>query len=39
MEVVFADNDVVVLPGQPEPDSLIRALAETAMTPTAEAVA
>ncbi len=39
MEVVFADNDVVALPGQPEPDSLIRALAETAMTPTAEAVA
>lgn len=39
MEVVFADNDVVALPGQRELDPLVRALAETAMTPTAEAVA
>ncbi|HET6642313.1 MAG TPA: hypothetical protein VFG93_03475, partial [Gaiellaceae bacterium] len=39
MEVVFADNDVVALPGQRELDPLVRALSETAMTPTAEAVA
>jgi cyclic 2,3-diphosphoglycerate synthetase len=39
VEVVFADNAVVPLPGQPDLDVLIRGLAEAAMTPAAEAVA
>lgn len=39
LEVVFADNAVVPLPGQPDLDVLIRGLAEAAMTPAAEAVA
>jgi cyclic 2,3-diphosphoglycerate synthase len=39
LEVVFADNEVVTLPGQRGLDSLIRELAAAAMTPVAEAVA
>jgi cyclic 2,3-diphosphoglycerate synthetase len=39
LEVVFADNEVVPLPGQPDPDVLVRELAEAAMTRAAEAVA
>jgi cyclic 2,3-diphosphoglycerate synthetase len=39
LEVVFADNEVVPLPGQPDLDVLVRGLAEAAMTRAAEAVA
>jgi cyclic 2,3-diphosphoglycerate synthase len=38
LEVVFADNEVVTLPGQPDLDVLIRELADAAMIPAAEAV-
>jgi cyclic 2,3-diphosphoglycerate synthetase len=39
LEVVFADNEVVTLPGQPDLDVLIREQAEAVMTPAAGAVA
>ena len=39
VEVVFADNDVLPLPGQPDLDGELRELAEAALAPTAEAVA
>ncbi len=39
LEVVFADNEVVPLPGQPDLDVLVRRLADAAMTRAAEAVA
>lgn len=39
LEVVFADNEVVTLSGQPDLDVLIREQAETAITPAAGAVA
>jgi cyclic 2,3-diphosphoglycerate synthetase len=39
VEVVFADNEVVSLPGQPDLDEALRELAEAARAPTAEAVA
>jgi cyclic 2,3-diphosphoglycerate synthetase len=39
VEVVFADNDVVTLPGQPDLNELLRELADAAVVPTAEAVA
>ena len=39
VEVVFADNDVLPLPGQPDLDSELRELADAALAPTAEAVA
>jgi cyclic 2,3-diphosphoglycerate synthase len=39
LEVVFADNEVVPLPGQPDLDVLVRGLADAAMTRAAEAVA
>jgi cyclic 2,3-diphosphoglycerate synthase len=39
VEVVFADNEVVPLAGQPELDGILRELAEGALEPTAEAVA
>jgi cyclic 2,3-diphosphoglycerate synthase len=39
VEVVFADNDVQPLPGQPDLDGELRELAESALAPAAEAVA
>jgi cyclic 2,3-diphosphoglycerate synthase len=39
IEVVFADNDVVTLSGQPDLDEALRGLAAAAVAPTAEAVA
>jgi cyclic 2,3-diphosphoglycerate synthetase len=39
LEVVFADNEVVTLSGQPDLDVLIREQAEAAITPAAGAVA
>jgi cyclic 2,3-diphosphoglycerate synthetase len=39
VEVVFADNDVVTLSGQPDLDEALRGLAAAAVAPTAEAVA
>jgi cyclic 2,3-diphosphoglycerate synthase len=39
VEVVFADNDVQPLPGQPDLDGELRQLAESALAPAAEAVA
>ena len=39
VEVVFADNDVVTLSGQPDLDEALRGLADAAVAPTAEAVA
>jgi cyclic 2,3-diphosphoglycerate synthetase len=39
VEVVFADNDVQPLPGQPDLDGELRELAESALSPAAEAVA
>jgi cyclic 2,3-diphosphoglycerate synthetase len=39
VEVVFADNDVQPVPGQPNLDDELRELAEAALAPTAEAVA
>jgi cyclic 2,3-diphosphoglycerate synthase len=39
IEVVFADNDVQPLPGQPDLDGELRELAESALSPAAEAVA
>jgi cyclic 2,3-diphosphoglycerate synthase len=39
IDVVFADNDVVPLPNQPDLDEALRDLAEAAIEPTAEAVA
>jgi cyclic 2,3-diphosphoglycerate synthase len=39
VEVVFADNEVVSLQGQPDLDDALRELAEAAQTQTAEAVA
>jgi cyclic 2,3-diphosphoglycerate synthetase len=39
IEVVFADNDVVPIPGQPDLDEALRELAEAALAPAAEAVA
>jgi cyclic 2,3-diphosphoglycerate synthase len=39
VEVVFADNDVVALPGGPDLDESLRELAHAAVAPTAEAVA
>jgi len=37
--LVFADNDVLPLPGQPDLDAELRGLAGAALAPTAEAVA
>lgn len=37
--LVFADNDVLPLPGQPDLDGELRGLAGAALAPTAEAVA
>jgi cyclic 2,3-diphosphoglycerate synthase len=39
VEVVFADNDVQPLSGQPDLDGELRELAESALAPAAEAVA
>ena len=39
VQVVFADNDVVPLPGQPDLDEQLRELAAAARAPTAQAVA
>jgi cyclic 2,3-diphosphoglycerate synthetase len=39
VEVVFADNAVLPLPGQPDLDEALRGLADGALAPTAEAVA
>jgi cyclic 2,3-diphosphoglycerate synthase len=39
VEVVFADNEVRSLPGQPDLDGALRELADAALAPTAEAVA
>lgn len=39
IEVVFADNDVLPLDGQPDLDEALRELADAAVKPTAEAVA
>jgi cyclic 2,3-diphosphoglycerate synthase len=39
VEVVFADNEVISLPDQPDLDGALRELAEAALAPTAEAVA
>jgi cyclic 2,3-diphosphoglycerate synthetase len=39
VEVVFADNDVQTVPGQPDLDGELRELAESALAPAAEAVA
>ena len=39
IELVFADNDVITLPGQPSLDDELRALAAAARAPAAEAVA
>jgi cyclic 2,3-diphosphoglycerate synthase len=39
IELVFADNDVVPLPGQPDLDRELRGLAKAALNPAAEAVA
>jgi cyclic 2,3-diphosphoglycerate synthetase len=39
VEVVFADNDVQAVPGQPNLDGELRELAESALAPAAEAVA
>jgi cyclic 2,3-diphosphoglycerate synthase len=39
VDVVFADNDVLPLPGQPDLDHELRELANAALSPTAEAVA
>jgi cyclic 2,3-diphosphoglycerate synthase len=39
VEVVFADNDVVTLSGQPDLDEALRGLAAAAVAPKAEAVA
>jgi cyclic 2,3-diphosphoglycerate synthase len=39
VEVVFADNDVQTVPGQPNLDGELRELAEAALAPAAEAVA
>jgi hypothetical protein len=39
VDVVFADNDILPLPGQPDLDGELRELAESALAPTAEAVA
>ena len=39
VEVVFADNDVLALPGQPDLDEQLRALAERVTTRPREAVA
>jgi cyclic 2,3-diphosphoglycerate synthetase len=39
VEVLFADNDVVALPGQPSLDDGLRELADAALATTAEAVA
>jgi cyclic 2,3-diphosphoglycerate synthetase len=39
VEVVFADNDVQTVPGQPNLDGELRELTEAALAPAAEAVA
>ena len=39
IEVVFADNEVLTLPGRPGLDEHVRRLADSALTPTAEVVA
>jgi cyclic 2,3-diphosphoglycerate synthetase len=39
VEVVFSDNDVLTLSGQPDLDEALRGLADAAVAPTAEAVA
>jgi cyclic 2,3-diphosphoglycerate synthetase len=39
VEVVFADNEVVSLPGQPDLEEALRELAEAALAATAKAVA